>query len=76
MTNVYRVIYRVIIYIYIYIYTYIYIYAINLSRNEQVCLMGLFREILLPSLDLIRHDVINFIYAYVHMYNIYIYIYI
>ena len=43
------------IYIYKYIYIYIYIYicryidAIKLLRHKQVCLMELFREILLPS---------------------------
>ena len=59
------------------IYVLTYVYAINLSSYEQVCLMGLFQKILLPSLSLIKHDLINLnnhIYIYIILITIYIYI--
>ena len=40
-------------------YIYIYIYTIILSHHEKVHLMSLFGKILLPSLGLIKRDVIN-----------------
>ena len=57
-------IYYTYIYIYIYYICILYLYTINLSRHEQVCLMRLFWEILLPSLGLIKHvhGVINVLY--------------